>query len=174
MICLCIIQTSIFVYRPDILWDFGNSNDIVITPSGAISCITRCSLRNVLKLLKATNPAEEIVLALQSSRLLRSYDLEKLQQQQQQQRQEHQEQLHHLLEHGHRRPIIQDKIRHARTDTDLLKSKYSAVTNSVYEGTCETSGQVRRELCTKVVEAYYQSMHHRRLNKLFRSSLIVK
>ena len=54
-------------------------------------------------------------------RLLRSYDLEKLQQQQQQQqRQEHQEQLHHLLEHGHRRPIIQDESRNARTDTDLL------------------------------------------------------
>ena len=124
MICLCINQTSIFVCRPDILWDFGNSNDIVITPSGAISCITRCSLRNVLKLLEATNPAEEIVFALQSSRLLRSYDLEKLQQQQQQ-RQEHQEQLHHLLEHGHRRPIIQDKIRNARTDTDLLNIVHS-------------------------------------------------
>ena len=118
MICLCINQTSIFVYKPDILWDFGNSSDIVITPSGAISCITRCSLRNVLKLLEDMNPEEEIVLALQSSRLLRSYhDLEKLQQQQ---RQEHQEQLHHLLEHGHRRPIIQDKSHNARTDTDLL------------------------------------------------------
>ena len=72
------------------------------------------------------NPEVEIVLALQSSRLLRSNDLEKLkQQQQQQQRQEHQEQLHHLLEHGHRRPIIQDKSRNARTDTDLLNNECS-------------------------------------------------
>jgi hypothetical protein len=91
------------------------------------------------------------------------HDLEKLQQQ---------EQLHHLLEHGHRRPIIQDKSRNARTDTDLLNIVQSQTASmkahAKHLGKCDVNyapsgGNLLPEF-----------MHHRRRNKLFRSSLIVK
>ena len=104
---------------------------------------------NIFRLFRTMNPEEEIVLALQRSLVsLASESGETAAarsrgQQQGQQQQQQQEQLHHLLEHGHRRPIIQDKSRNARTDSDLLNiapSKTASVkARARHPGECDVN-----------------------------------